>query len=305
MNHFLRRNLWLKLVSLILAYLAWTVVVGRPQVRQEHEARVFFTNGTSTIVVNESPRTVRTEVSGDESIFRPGLLDRLSAEIDVSSLGVGEHEILVTRAALRNVPRGAQVDIIDGVITVKIEQLLKRTLGVTASYTGTPPDTHRVDTLEVQPDRVVVSGPASKVDLLDAVRAEPVDVSGKQQTFTRNVRIQPEDRNISIDPEAIRVRVGIVERAASGQTEVAVESLPDGWRAEPPRVVVTVTAAGSVLQRALDAARARIEPGPPETGASVSVQVTFPGLPGDVLTRIETSTASPSTVTLETGTERR
>lgn len=299
MNHVLRRNLGLKLVSLILAYLAWTVVVGRPEVQKTFDVNVFLDAAPDTVVVDYSPRSIQADVSGDESIFRAGLPDLLSVNLDVSHLGPGQHEAFVRESDIRNLPRGAQVQIIEDVVTVQIEEKVTRSLPVTLNLAGTPPETHRLQSKEVRPERVVVSGPSSTIEALEEVRTEPVDLGDSRLPFARSVRIQSEGRAVTIEPEAVRVRVEIVERSSTGRVTVAVEGVPQGWRAEPARVELSVTAATSVLPRSLGAARARITAAPAgEARISVPVEVSFPGLPGDVLTRIEASTASPPSVEL-------
>ena len=300
MKQLLRRNLGLKLFSLLLAYLAWAAVVGRPQKPIVHEISVLAPPGPDSYVVRYEPKNIKVQLTGDPSALKPEVLQGVHAKLDIGHLAPGEQQYPVTPAEIQNVPKGVTVDVIDSVVTLTVEQRGRRPVDVKVNSTGNPAEGFLVHDIRTEPERVSAVGAQSRVAELESVPTELLDLEGRSAPFEQQLKIMPAGSNVYFDPSSVRVVVEIREETVEESFELVIEGIPAGWQVRPNTVSVTVSAPASRFIEVRDSAAAGIEfEELPETTASVPVGVSFPRLPGVTRRAVEIRAIEPQSVLLE------
>jgi YbbR domain-containing protein len=215
-KNWLVRDWKLKLVSLALALGLWFLMV---------PAEKMYSEKSLTI-----PLETRNVPAGLEIVERPGatidvtlrapnrLLDEIGpsglvARIDLDRATVLQQEYPLNKTMIA-VPPGAEVvKISPGKVTIKLERTSEATFDVRPTVRGRPAPGFRVARTEIEPSRVVVRGPESRVRAKETATTAPVDISGLAVTtiFEADIILsRPEFRLVS--PQT-RARVTVIVEA--------------------------------------------------------------------------------------------
>lgn len=157
-------------------------------------------NGILTASVElRGPKTLIEQVRSTASRFRvtvpPGKVSQFSATLDERQLSL---------------PSGVQVLRINPErITVKAEPEVKKELLVVLDKRGTVPEGYRLEDVRLFPDSVVVRGPASKMDGLQAVETVAVDIDGLKETVESELSLKDLGEHVSASVNMVRAKIEI------------------------------------------------------------------------------------------------
>lgn len=168
-----------KLVSLLVALLAWLYVQSDEVATGHIQAKVAWELAEGLVSVETLPRNVALQVRGTRAAIRRARLSGAVLPVDLRDLGPGEHSLELGPFA---------VDGLDGKVEVlsrtpsglrfRLDQEVTRKLAVKPRVVGNPADGFAVGSLSLQPAVVAVTGPASVVGRYGEVATEPIDVAG-------------------------------------------------------------------------------------------------------------------------------
>lgn len=177
MKNILTKNIGLKIVSLIVAILVWMIVVNisNPEIKASKTVQVDVENedvilnagktyelaGNTTVTVSYSVRT-RDEYKIKSSDFRVYVdmkeLYDITGAVPVNVEVVNNKDLILEASAKPSVLRVKVEDVIQSVKTVEYE------------FEGTPKDGYAIGSVNLSPETVTVSGPASQVSQIKSVR---------------------------------------------------------------------------------------------------------------------------------------
>jgi YbbR domain-containing protein len=244
-------NLALKLASLGLAVLLWFVIAGEKSSEMGLSIPVELQNFPRDLEIMGEP------VNAVEVRLRatPGVIQRLgpgdvAAQADLDGIAEGEHIIHLTSENIR-VPFGVKVvKITPGLIRLKLERTMQKTVPVRPRVVGRPAPGHEVSEVTSTPVEVRISGPRSRVQAVDGAFTEPVSVDAAQATVVDEV-------NIGLDDPLVRIQGSPRVRVTASIREVhdkrAFDALPVTVRGgsanvQPARVRVVLEGPASSLK---------------------------------------------------------
>lgn len=169
-----------KLVSLLVALLAWLYVQSDEVATGQVTARVEWQIAEGLVSVRQLPRTVSLRVRGTRAaIRRARTRGALSMPVDLREAGPGEHSLELSPFPVEGLQ--GKLEILSrtpSALRLQLDKQVTRKLEVTTRVVGQPADGFAVRRVTVQPAVVQVSGPASVLSQLDAIETEPIDVAG-------------------------------------------------------------------------------------------------------------------------------
>jgi YbbR domain-containing protein len=184
------RHFWLKLLSVALAVLLWSVISGEETV--ERGLRVplelqQFPPGLE--LLGDVPTTADVRVRGAS-----GTLGRLSpgdvvAVVDLRGARPGERLFHLTPEQVR-VPFGVEVvQVAPPTVAVVFENTASRTVPIKPAVEGRPAAGFVVGKIQAVPPTVEVVGPESAIRRVSEALTEPVSVAGAQRTVQETVTV--------------------------------------------------------------------------------------------------------------------
>lgn len=234
----------LKLFSLAFASGLWLLVNAGERDTEKTLVVPIELRSLSSQLVIVGPRVdyVDLRVSGPRTLL--GRLNSKKITLDLAGVRPGPASFRLGADRL-SLPRGVKLmRISPSQIDLEIAQLLKRTVPVRLDLVGKPPRGYEVKAVEVQPDTVRVSGPASRVEKIEVVMTEPVDIGRVTQSSTQTLDVRgPEEDLVSYNLEQVRARIEVQEVMLTRElhrVKVAIKNTLGRVVANPMQVDVTV-----------------------------------------------------------------
>jgi len=209
-------NFGTKLVSIIIAFVLWGIVLGSRNVEVTKEIPLEVVTAPNVVPANEIPDKISFRLSGPKAFLR-SILDRREDPIRVDLSG-GKPALVTYRFFSDNIhlPIGVKVlSINPTAILIKLEYLKHKDIPVRVEVRGGPAEGYRVVKTEVKPEVVQISGAESRVDSISEISTVPIDISGLKKTIEKEIPIDFARYNVHLDSQFPRVRVEIEPLAAN------------------------------------------------------------------------------------------
>lgn len=181
--------------------------------------------GDGLVVSRMTPGTVRLRIAAPRDIWDSLTADQFSAVVDLYAIGVGLHEIVIDTDRSDGRIRIISADPDNA--TVALEQRKEKEVPVRVELAGSPPQGYDYLPPEYLPDIVRVIGPASRVELVDAVWVD-VEVSEARSTVNLTQRAVPRDAQgedvsgVQLDPAVVQVTVPVEQEISYKDVPVRV-----------------------------------------------------------------------------------
>jgi YbbR domain-containing protein len=254
----LRNNGLLKLVALGLAVAAWYGI------RKATSFEALIKDVPLRVRVDEGWAILDQSVANVDVLFSGSLVDlrninRDDILVEIDRRGESRAGSSVTHLSHKNVrnPGGARPIRVDPAdVRVSLDRESDKLVPVKADIVGHPPEGFEVERVVCTPATVVLRGPQRRLDEVDLVKCEPIEMEGRIRSFQLNKAIQSPADNWSarIEPNSVRVEVVLVERSSRKDlADVPIRALspPDSRSAvhfSPSRVAVTLEGGSQALE---------------------------------------------------------
>ncbi len=252
------REFWLadwglKLLALLITLVLWFAVTGQrsPATINLRGVSLEFIHAAEVEISNDPMDEVSVTLEGSR-----GKLDEINARnlvgrVDISQLRPGERVLhLSERTLTMDLPQGVRIVRTEPQsVALKLERSVERDLDVEARLEGDPADGFEVRSIQVNPNRVRVRGPESRVATVERAYTETISLDGQRETLTLpQIAVDITDRKvISLDP-AVAVRIEIGEESEERRVfGVAVRSAA-GSEVSPSTATVMIRGPRTVIR---------------------------------------------------------
>ena len=222
---FLRRwvlhNFWLKVLSLVLATGLW-LVISPDQEPAEIAVRapIEFQHVPSGLEISSvTIPEAQIRVRGPERLIRELRSTDIHAELELGDAKPGERTYDLTAQQIRLQRNLTVVQVVPGQVHLSFDMRLTREVEIHARVTGDFAAGEQIARVQVDPERITITGPRHHVELVDAATTDPIDASQTttQATFVTNAYV-PDAMVQVVQPVPVRVTV-IMEKRAPAERE--------------------------------------------------------------------------------------
>lgn len=236
------KNLGLKVVSLLLAFVLWFIVSAprRERVRERIVTAPLSVVALSPefVITTEIPGSVAVRVRGRQNDLRTLTPTSLEVPVDMGwAQQTGEVEITLRPQAINVPPEIEVLSIVPNKIRFRIERLRQKTVAIRPFLVGSPPDGYLVGQATANPDLALVSGPESQIRNLSEVATERIIMTGRTGTFVQNVPVLSDSPLVRvISPLMTQVTVPVLAEvgpAAPEEVSTETETTPETRRKRP------------------------------------------------------------------------
>ena len=230
-------------LSLLLAVIVWALAVTADDPTEEHAfpstlpVQVVGLD-EALMVVSLSPESVTVNLSAPASIWAELRRDPspINVEANLVGLDVGTHtvpaEVTVNLTPVR------VTDVLPRNVTVRLDAYLEREMTITLDTIGIPSIGFEAEPARLDSTSVVISGPATEVEMVDSVRTE-INIQDLSQSVVTTLPLVPYDadgrviRGITLSPTEVVVNQPIKQMGGYRNlvVKVVVEGqVEDGYR---------------------------------------------------------------------------
>lgn len=203
-------------------------------------------------LMTKIPATIQITLSGSTRSMTQ-LIEEGLAPVEVDLRDGGKQSVTFERSMFSLPDEVELLAVVPPRLELEWEQVITRQVPLQASFTGHPAEGHVVrGEPVVQPQRVTVKGPVSRVEVMQFARLAPFDVSGLTEgRFPRRLAIDPPPEQVRfLGSQAATITVEVVRRRSERVfTSRPVEVVGPPRGVVVPRTVdVTVTGPPEVVK---------------------------------------------------------
>jgi YbbR domain-containing protein len=171
-------NLPWKILSLFIAVLLWALVASEPEMATFFNVRVQFKNLPEDLDFSSEPAVmVSLELRGPSGELSDGSV-RPAVIVDLSGVQPGEKSFPVGSSNVV-LPRGVRLErAIPADVRFHFERRAPRSVKVEPRFTGEGEGGYILAHWSVEPEELIILGPASRVAGIGKVSTDPVDLTG-------------------------------------------------------------------------------------------------------------------------------
>jgi YbbR domain-containing protein len=181
LRQFLTRNLGLKLLSLTAAVTLWAYTAMQPRMERGFNVAIEYVNVPPNLELNpDQAERVTMILHGPRDRLDELAESGLSAEVDFSNIySSGEHTFNVQDLRM-HLPLNVQfVRAVPSQLKLMLENRIRREVAVQPRFVGGFQPGYSLGSFTVDPPRLVIVGPESRMALVDQVTTDPIDLSGE------------------------------------------------------------------------------------------------------------------------------
>lgn len=218
MKRLVTQNIGAKLMSLLIASLLWVAIVGEQELATTIDVPVEYRNFPKSYEVsNDTVNRVNLLVRGPSGKMTDRILKDISVVVDLDGVKrPGDWTFNLDERAIK-LPAGLELErAIPTQVRMKFEERFARDIPVQIRYAGNPMPGYRIAHQELAPEYLRVVGPRSRVERLQSIDTDPIDLNGIITESETRVSTFVDDPQLRIEGNSmVRVRL-VMERIGPG-----------------------------------------------------------------------------------------
>lgn len=198
----LTNNLFLKIISLFFAFTIWlyiSPVISKDTIEINYALPLQLKNIPENVMVSgKVDDHINVRLKGRQSAVKELDMGQTNVSIDLSHGKEGTRVYTLDRSNI-NIPANIDVVRIDPkIIKIDMVHVVRKNLKVKVEISGIPAKGYRIKRVYVKPSEIAVEGPESELESLILLEGLSVDVSGRKNSFTKEVKVNVPQRNVRV-----------------------------------------------------------------------------------------------------------
>ena len=208
MRRFFLDNLGWKVLSVGLAFLLWIAVAREPELATSISVPVLFKNIPDDLdIASDVPERVHLEIRGPAPRLTPESLAQTAAVLDLKDLQAGEQTFTLNDSSIRQLPMGVSFyRAVPSQIALRFERLYSKDVPIEPRYAKAAPQGYSVVGYRFDPPKVRIRGPEQRLQTIDHVTTDPIDLSGLVSQTSQRVRVRIGEPRVRLESNA-QVRI--------------------------------------------------------------------------------------------------
>jgi len=209
----LTKNIALKIISLLIAFFIWVMVVSEKKSEIGFSTSIQYQNIPKNMEIVGNPvQNLEVNVRGHRRDISRLSLRQIKAIVNLGRDKEGKN---IHFMANENIEVGRDVEIVQVnpyKIDVFLEKSITKKVRIMPVILGKPQDGFRMEQTTILPEFTTIVGPRSEVKKVSYVRTTPFDFTGMDKTFSKRLPLALENANVRlVDKTAPKITLTISE----------------------------------------------------------------------------------------------
>ena len=204
-------NWHLKVISLVLATMLWMLVATETSSEIGMEVPLEYRNIPAQLeITGDTTNSVQVRLRGSANIIRDISARDVSTTIDLSRMRAGEKIVALSTQNVQ-APFGADVIRVNpSSVRFNLERTMTKMVAVVPTISGQPAEGFEIGKVLIDPAKIEVEGPESRVNTLESIATLPIRIDRRQSYVQQTVDLDVLDPQIRLQhPSPVSVRVEI------------------------------------------------------------------------------------------------
>jgi len=210
-KHWITHNWFLKLLSFVLATSLWVAVASETSSEIGIEVPLEYRNVPAQLeITGDAANTVEVRLRGPVNLIKEVSATEVSTTVDLGNMSPGEKTIPLTAQNVQ-APFGTEVIRINpSQVRLSLEQTISKTVTVVPTTQGEPADGFELGKVLVNPGKVRLQGPESRLGSIDSIHTAPIRIDGKKAALRQTIGLALPDPLLRLqEPSMVDVRIEI------------------------------------------------------------------------------------------------
>jgi len=244
----LTRNLALKILAVIIAFLLWIYFTGETTILKDIEVPLNIIVAPDKVVTGDIPSTVTVRVRGPETAISRLAGQSIYSNIDLLGAPSGEKFVQLSPGInIRGVPAELEVvSVTPDRIKIIIDNNATRWIPVVPKISGRAQEPYQYYGYDVYPSSILIEGAQSIVTKTERSVTEVIDIDGKKESFRAVVDVIPENpevRIVNLKPVTVSIKIDKdIKRAFFEALPISFSS--DEYNIVPSHDIITLAIEG-------------------------------------------------------------
>lgn len=215
-RYWITHNWLLKLFSIFLAFMLWMIVATEASSEVGMEVPLEYRNIPSQLeITGDTTNAVQVRLRGSANVIRQISAKDVSTTIDLSKMRPGDKIVPLSPQNVQ-APFGAEVIRVNpSSVRFNLERTMTKSVPVVPTIAGQPSDGFEIGKVLVNPGKVDVEGPESRVIGLESIATVPIRLDRRQGQVQQSADLDVPDPQIRLShPGPVSVQVEIRPKRA-------------------------------------------------------------------------------------------
>jgi len=209
----LTKNIALKIISLLIAFFIWVMVVSEKKSEIGFSTSIQYQNIPKDMeIVGKTVQSLEVNIRGHRKDINRLSLKQIKAIVNLSRDKEGKNTHFM---ANENIEVGRDVEIVQVnpyKIDVFLEKSITKKVRIMPVILGKPLEGFRMEQTTIVPEFTTIVGPRSEVKKVSYIRTTPFDFTGMEKTFSKRLPLALENANVRlVDKTAPKITLTISE----------------------------------------------------------------------------------------------
>jgi len=171
------KNWDIRLIAAFIALVLWLLVLASKAIEATKEVPVIYKTSKDLVVGPHSPEKVLFRLSGARAFLRSVLERPDTISVNLESEKRGSALVRFFSDSIE-VPLGVKViDVNPSIANIRVEKLKSKWVPLRLVFSGNPPEGFELVEAKLDPEKVLVKGPASVIPTVKWVQTHSIDLS--------------------------------------------------------------------------------------------------------------------------------
>ena len=205
-----------KVICVVLALIIVQLYSGSLLEKRYFSVHIEYKYPDALTASSSLPRSIRVSLWGNTSIINSIRDEDITALVDTSHIKM-EGEYRVPIQFIKNNPilvgESLEMHAEPSEVKLKMEQKIQKTIEVKLEQEGSPLEDYGIGEVFIEPNKVSIEGPRSRVEKIEKINTDIVQVEGRKSDVEGNVALVNNDPHISIVGQSnIKYKIEIKEK---------------------------------------------------------------------------------------------
>lgn len=205
------KNLSLKILSVLIALSLWLIVATSDTTEMKIYVPIKLENISEGFLAETKNSLLNVEIKGSSLMLQSISHNDILISINVANFSVGNRKYKIKNSDVK-APNGVEVVRIEPQeILINVDKLIQKKVKVIPTFIGEPKEGFKVETVNIFPSVIMITGAESKLLTQDFIETLPINLSGRNEAVIYGTGMKVVNGFKNASPEQVDVFVNFSE----------------------------------------------------------------------------------------------
>lgn len=239
-------------MAILLAIIFWYIVQSEQVLEISRKLRVQLIAPEGFVVKGGNIQYKDANLRGPRALLNHYSMEPINTQVRLFTDKPQNVRVRIDKEYIKNWNDRIKITIYDAYISVYLDKKVEKDIKVKENLTGMPKEGHIVEKVVINPESVVISGPATELQRMDTISTEQIDISGLEESKSLETILMVNDSTMKTTPKKVQVNIIIGDKKVNRSfSDIPIQVEGSGahhpYKIRPSRISVVLQASPEKL----------------------------------------------------------